>query len=34
VIPDHAASDTDLWRRFDELDAAVETWFKQQRVAA
>jgi hypothetical protein len=34
VIPDQAASDTDLQRRFDELDAAVEAWFKHQRVAA
>ena len=34
VIPDQAAPDTELQRRFHQLDAAVDAWFEKQRVAA
>lgn len=34
LIPDQAQSDTNLRRRFDQLDAAINEWFDHQRVAA
>ena len=34
LLPDQALSDTALRRRFDELDAAIDAWFDQERIAA
>jgi hypothetical protein len=34
VIPDEAAPDTPLRRRFDQLDAAIEQWIAEQQFAA
>ena len=34
IIPDEAAPDTTLRRRFDQLDAAIDEWIVQQKVPA
>jgi hypothetical protein len=34
IIPEEAALDTTLRRRFDQLDAAIDEWIEQQRVPA
>jgi hypothetical protein len=34
IIPDEAATDTTLRRRFDQLDAAIDEWIEQQKVPA
>lgn len=33
IIPEQAAPQTTLRRRFDQLDAAIDEWIEQQRVA-
>lgn len=34
VVPEQAESDTELRRRFDQLDAAIKRWLTEQRLAA
>ena len=34
IIPEDAVDDSPLRRRFDELDAAIEQWIREQHMAA